>query len=473
MMRWLLMILTVLALALSCWAFEMSTPPNRYKLGNTLTAGTGARYSTVAAAAAAATSGDEVLVVPGTYTETSIIIPDGVSVRGCGPATLFANNTNMVFRPRGNCTISDLKIVNNKTSSGGHALGMLGTDTPYVDGKTVTVENCDLRGDYDTAIIRSGNWTFRNCRLAGGYTGFQISPGGTEAMSVTLIDCLYVLDNTSAASGNTIFVRSDGAPAVSFAAYGCSLVGTSSQGSGAYAFGILAGAWSADRTTSYIGIGNSWRWDVSATTSPVQWFYQYTTGGTNGTLSVYSYDEKFEARGASTVRIFSGVNTANRFVFHGGNAGTLMDSVIGGATAVFGYHPDGPDYGIIEETVNFASHTEAWKALSTAVPAGAVIISAQANVDVALTTGGTTTHVALGIHDGDVDAYGIVGTLTKNSQINTQIAQASLTELVGATTIDVCGVANDHATLGDTDITAGKVFVRIVYRKVPAIRTVP
>jgi len=114
----------------------------------------------------------------------------------------------------------------------------------------------------------------------------------------------------------------------------------------------------------------------------------------------------------------------------------------------------------LEETVDLTAAGAKFVAMAAAIPAGAVIIGAQANIQTAVTAGGTTVKVALGLHGVDVDLYGKSTGLTKNLKIDTVPDWAVLGT---ATTIDVCGVTTSGAALGSANLSAGTVRVRIMY----------
>lgn len=115
---------------------------------------------------------------------------------------------------------------------------------------------------------------------------------------------------------------------------------------------------------------------------------------------------------------------------------------------------------VIEEVVDLTAAGAKFKALTTAIPSGAVILSAQANIDTLAVAGGTSVKVALGLNGGDVDKYGITSALTKNLKIDTIPDWAVLS---GAEQIDVNAVVTNGSALGDTNFSAGSVRVRIVY----------
>ncbi len=134
-----------------------------------------------------------------------------------------------------------------------------------------------------------------------------------------------------------------------------------------------------------------------------------------------------------------------------------------GASALsFGINKtEGLHIKVIEETVDLTDAGAKFVAMTTPIPAGAVILSAQANIEALAVAGGTSVKVALGINDGDVDAYGKTSALTKNLKIDT--IPAALEPLASETPIDVCAVVTNGSALGDSNFTAGSVRVRIVY----------
>lgn len=148
------------------------------------------------------------------------------------------------------------------------------------------------------------------------------------------------------------------------------------------------------------------------------------------------------------------------------NSGSFLQAVLGDEVGNFvistgATKAEGLALKVIDETVDFAAQTAAkYAPLTTAVPAKSVILSIQANVEQLLVAGGTTVDFALGINDGDVDAYGLSDGLTKNTKITTLPDYAVN---ASAVQIDVCGVVTDGSALGSANVTAGKVRVRIAY----------
>ena len=125
-----------------------------------------------------------------------------------------------------------------------------------------------------------------------------------------------------------------------------------------------------------------------------------------------------------------------------------------GSTAATGAHVK-----VIDETVSLVENAALYKAMTTPIPAGAVILSVQANVQAALTGGSTTVKVGLGPNASDPDKYGKTSDLTQNQKINTIPDWAVLS---AEEAIDICSCATGGGA-GDTALTVGSVRVRIVY----------
>jgi hypothetical protein len=121
------------------------------------------------------------------------------------------------------------------------------------------------------------------------------------------------------------------------------------------------------------------------------------------------------------------------------------------------------------------------------LPAGSVIDSVQANIQAALTGGGTTVTVSIGV-TGDVDCFGTIfsagsqaDSLAKNAKINAIGSPASPPQpgtsvgqhYASATAVKLIGAATGGATAGDTALTVGSVKVRIQYRTLMPIADAP
>ncbi len=136
--------------------------------------------------------------------------------------------------------------------------------------------------------------------------------------------------------------------------------------------------------------------------------------------------------------------------------------IVGGAAAAaivqrFGASvTEGMEIRVIDEVVATGAINND---LTEDIPDGAVIISVQANVETAMTGGGTTDSYAIGT-SGNPDLYSpVVGLLTQNIKLDTVI---DWTVLSGAEDVQVNGVTAAGAA-GDTALTVGTVRVRIVY----------
>jgi hypothetical protein len=144
--------------------------------------------------------------------------------------------------------------------------------------------------------------------------------------------------------------------------------------------------------------------------------------------------------------------------------GTATVSAVGAAAPAvaqcFGaVATEGLQIKVIDETISFAGNAALYKAMTTPIPAGAVILAVQANVQSALTGGSTTVKVGLGPNASDPDKYGKTSALTKNAKISTIPTHAVL---ASQEAIDVCACATGGGA-GDTALTVGSVRVRIVY----------
>lgn len=104
--------------------------------------------------------------------------------------------------------------------------------------------------------------------------------------------------------------------------------------------------------------------------------------------------------------------------------------------------------------------------LTNVIPKGAAILGVFANVQAALTGGGTTATWSVGVN-GDVDKYGTAGaptqanTLAKNSK--SRWVDDANSSLGADEQIAVCAAAAGGAAAGDTALTVGSVRVMVVY----------
>ena len=119
---------------------------------------------------------------------------------------------------------------------------------------------------------------------------------------------------------------------------------------------------------------------------------------------------------------------------------------------------------VVDEVVDLTGNAATFKAMATQLPAGAIIEEVVQAITVLVVGGGTTVKTGIGLHATDPDAYGLSGALTVNTKKAGRIEPPA--PLAAATTLEVCGCTVAGA-IGDTDLTAGKVRVRVTYRPAP------
>jgi hypothetical protein len=119
---------------------------------------------------------------------------------------------------------------------------------------------------------------------------------------------------------------------------------------------------------------------------------------------------------------------------------------------------EGLQFATIEETISCAGNAALSQDITSVIPAGAVIVSVQANVQAAVTGGGTTAKIGLGIAT-DPDKYGLSSALTKNVKIG---GPADWAVLAASEQLGIYACAANGAA-GNTALTVGSVRVRIVY----------
>lgn len=119
---------------------------------------------------------------------------------------------------------------------------------------------------------------------------------------------------------------------------------------------------------------------------------------------------------------------------------------------------EGLQLKVIEETVDFGTSPGKSINLTTAIPAGAVVVSVKSTTKTAITAGGTSVKVGLG-PVATPGKYGATADLTINQKITT------LNDWIvnAGETIAVTMLATDGVTLGDSNATVGTVRVRIEY----------
>lgn len=120
-------------------------------LAGTLEVGPGKTYTTIAAAAAAATDGDTVAISAGTFHETVTWSASNLTVRGVGGRPILdmtgmtISNGKAIFVTAGsNITIENLEFTGASVASGGNGAGIR-----WEGGGSLTVRNCVFRSNED------------------------------------------------------------------------------------------------------------------------------------------------------------------------------------------------------------------------------------------------------------------------------------------------------------------------------------
>lgn len=120
-----------------------------------------------------------------------------------------------------------------------------------------------------------------------------------------------------------------------------------------------------------------------------------------------------------------------------------------------------------EEVVDLTDADAVFVALETKVPAGAVILGVQANLDVAVVAAGNSARVGIGPSDGIVD-FGVTTNKNVNQKITT-IPKEDEAHVASEMTLRVNAVQADGSTAGTGAISAGSVRVRVTYATLAAL----
>ena len=126
----------------------------------TLEVGTGKTYSTIQTAIDAASSGDTILVYPGTYTE-NINLSDGITVESSGTASetiIDGNTSGTVVIMDNDSTIDGFTIQNGSGTNAGGGTYIGGGIVAYLK-VNVTIQNC---------VITSNSITGATTAMGGG-----------------------------------------------------------------------------------------------------------------------------------------------------------------------------------------------------------------------------------------------------------------------------------------------------------------
>jgi len=158
-------------------------------------------YSTVAAACSAASSGDVILVMPGTYTETSNCnLPAGVSLIGVNRDLCIINTTSAIT----------LLTFTGDNPANEYYVANLTFDHDNATGNTVIVNGTSVTSKYEKVY-------FENCKIL----GTQVTTAGLSITGgyVVARNCLFEVDDEYAVS-----VSAGAGPyAGTFEAYNCNI----------------------------------------------------------------------------------------------------------------------------------------------------------------------------------------------------------------------------------------------------------
>jgi len=196
--------------------------------GNTAGNGTiNQPFSTIQAAVTAATAGDHIVVMPGTYTE-NVVVPTRLYIGAMIPGTATLSN---------NTAAGSVLTFTGAACDGGFWDGINVVNTNNAAATSVALRIIGVAG-------MAGQFFFRNCRLSGGtgvgtafrFDGFAANPLTVDVESVRVIggNILEILNATDLVTfRNTIFVNGPqdwfvltGNAAGTCQLIGCDLLGT-------------------------------------------------------------------------------------------------------------------------------------------------------------------------------------------------------------------------------------------------------
>jgi hypothetical protein len=407
------------------------------------------------------TSGNRVLVID--TSESGDIVVDGASLIDEIKAISGFDLTEAGYLNGASTTVTASKVIvadGSKNVSSINNLTAVGTITLA----TATGATCDI-GDADSGAI--------NIKSNG-----AIVVGNAEANSLTLSGGagLASLDGTTVAVGpattSTVDIGSATAGALSIKSNGAITVGNAEANSLALSGG--AGLASLDGTTVSVGPATTSTVDIGSAVAGA------VTVKSNSTITIGNAEADsitFVSAGATDIGV-SGQATTIKGTFNVDEAATFdttvgvtgsVTSTAGAATPAVALRfgdtaTEGLEVKVYDETIQL---TNAVKTDSTlAVPAGAVVLSAQANLQAIITGDGTGDNllaaVGLGISGGDEDKYGNTTDLTANQKIDTIPDWA----VNGGETISIFGLQADGNTAATEKFTGGagqNVRVRVVY----------
>ena len=247
-------------------------------------------YSTIAAAIAVSSSGDLIRVMPGTYSESNLILPSGVDLIGSGRdvTIISANYNGAILVLSGDNDVSGLSLENSGTGVSSSVISTGGADAYVHDVKvTGSVDTVNISHDillesvewgdfpYDGIILHGGTSILKNCVVNSsptdiGLTAFVNHTSGT----LTIMNCSINLSR----SANE---------------------------------GVMAITRTSAGTGTIYSIGN--KFVVNAGTQEA---YGFSSG--LGTPTIYSSNDYFTLTGSATYHVYASFNLGT-FNIIGGN----------------------------------------------------------------------------------------------------------------------------------------------------------
>lgn len=121
--------------------------------------------------------------------------------------------------------------------------------------------------------------------------------------------------------------------------------------------------------------------------------------------------------------------------------------------------PAGPQEVTFDSIIDLTGNAAKFLATGLTIPAGSIVKYAGLFIETLVVGGGTTVKVALGQNAGTTNTFGTSGDLL----LGTNVAAMFATKNAASYGLDLCGVTSAGTALGDTNLTAGKVRVVVIY----------
>lgn len=332
---------------------------------------------------------------------------------------------------------------------------------------------------FSTWLVDAATGAYLNTSVATSPT-WHASADPTAARNLTTGDALAPGSMVSGTDGVLYVADSTGTPKAQ-AATGVAQTWSAEQtfGGGAAFLDSDAATWGTGDDLTIVHDGTNTL--VTSTTGNLVVDNTSVTGHTYFDLGTDTSATSWAVRNNSGTALLE-VDAAGTATLHDGT--TLLRKGAGTGTGDV-VEVVGPDLTHGMKTVVYEA-TVSPSAIETAlltIPANSVVDAVQANVEAALTGGGTTVTFGIGI-TGDVDCFGTAfsggsqaNLLTKNAKINhigipasPPVAGSDIGKfLPSAVSVKLIGAATGGTSAGNTALTVGSVKVRIIYRTLMSI----